>query len=141
MFVCLHKNLLWLSYWKRSGCNHHSPWGGRQTLMALLKLEQSHLPILGHWKVTKTVIKGQRGQKTTGNLLPCTTSHSSAPADSFALSGPFLLHSFSQPEVFLLGCPVTHLVAGILTSVFCPETGYFTVLSGAFILQHVWILL
>lgn len=109
--------------------------------MALLKLGQSCLPILGHWKVAKTVIKGQRGQKTTGNLLPCTTSHSSAPADSLALSGPFLLHNFSQAEVFLLGCPVTHLAAGILTSVFCPETGYFTVLSGAFLLQHVQILL
>lgn len=107
LFGCLHKNLLWLSYGKGSGCNHHSPWGWRQTLMALLKLGQSCLPILGHWKVAKTVIKGQRGQKTTGNLLPCTTSHSSAPADSLVLSGPLLLHSFSQAEAFLPDCPVT----------------------------------
>lgn len=34
----------------------------------------------------------------------------------------------------------THLAADILTSVFCPETGYFTVLSGTFLLQRVWIL-
>lgn len=35
----------------------------------------------------------------------------------------------------------THLAAAILTSIFCPETGCFTVLSGVFLLQHVWILL
>lgn len=37
----------------REGCNHWSPWGWRQALMALLKLGQSSLPVLGHWKVVK----------------------------------------------------------------------------------------
>lgn len=38
---------------KKSGCNHQSPWGQRQTLMALLKLRQSGLLILGRWMVVK----------------------------------------------------------------------------------------
>lgn len=50
---CLCKSLLWLSYRKGSACNHQAPWGPRRTLMALLELAQSDLPVLGRWKVIK----------------------------------------------------------------------------------------
>lgn len=68
--------------------------------MALLKLRQSSLPILGHWKVVKRL-------ENYWKLLPCTTVHSSAPAASLVLSGPFLLNCLSQARIFSLGSLVT----------------------------------
>lgn len=86
-----------------------------------------------------------KGAKRPENCWKSPALHHCIPQ---LLQQPYLVWSFPAKQLlssqrFLTGLPsyYTHLAAGLLTSVFCPGTGYFTVLSGTFLLQHVWILL
>lgn len=90
--------------------------------------------------------EGYKGAKRLENYRKPPVLHNIAFLSS--CRQPCLVWSFPAKQLlpgqgFLTGLPsyYTHLAAGILTSVFWPETGCFTVLSGNFLLQHVWILL
>lgn len=135
LFYCLHKNFLWLSYGKGSGCNHQSPWGQRQTLMALPKLGQSSLPISSHWKIVKRL---ENYWKSPALHNIAFLSFCSQPHLVCSLPAELPL----RDQGFLIGFPSyhTYLAAGTLAWVFCPMMGYFTVLSGTFLLQWAWIL-
>lgn len=103
LFCCLHKNLLWLSDGKGSVCNHQSPWGRRQTLMALPKLGQSRLPTLGDWKVVKRLEKYWKSalhniaflSSCSQPLLVCSLpAKLPLPARGFLLGSPVTIHTW-----------------------------------------------
>lgn len=104
--------------------------------MALPKLGQSSLLVLGRWKIVKRL----------ENYWKSPALHNIAFLSS--CSQPHLVWSLPAKlplpgQGFHIGFPSYHayLAAGTLAWVFCPVTGYFMLLSGTFLLQYAQILL